>query len=129
MKLTNDAKNLVNQCNNLGELRLFIREYLKIRYEWINKIDNIELLQSIICKNLIDLINISLIEKIKDKTQLDKLSEEMIEQLFTKKVYSNEEKNYLIKLKSIKKHKPVVNKKSMWKPKKKKGVQKKAVSL
>ena len=75
------------------------------------------------------LINISLIEKIKDKTQLDKLSEEMIEQLFTKKVYSNEEKNYLIKLKSIKKHKPVVNKKSMWKPKKKKGVQKKAVSL
>lgn len=127
MKLSQDLIKLVKKNNNLGTLRLLVREYLKIRYQWINKINDIKLLQEIITKELIEIINFTIISQVTNKSEIPGLNNDIIEKLFLAEVYTKDLKIHLLTIISItKKHSPS-KKRVMWKPRKKKEI-KKAVS-
>lgn len=133
MKLTPEIKRLIQQSNNLGELREFIRQYLNIRYEWINKISDISLLKTIILSNLFTVINKTLTEDLSHKSQLEGLSIKYVKLLIQNNIYTLKQgERYILLLSNSTKQKNVSKsqkgnvKKSMSNPKKRK--QKKAVS-
>ena len=132
MKLSNEAIELINKSNNLAQLRELIRQYLNIRYEWINKISDIKALKFIILEDLFEDINNTLFKSITSRSQLEKLPEELIKKLYELNIYSKEEeKTFLllkgnIKIKTNNRSKNGNRKKSMSRPKKRK--QKKALS-
>lgn len=121
------VKQLIHKSNNLGELREFIRQYLNIRYEWINKVSDLQTLKTIILQDLFKTINDSLVPQINKTPDLSNLNKSMIEKLFKLEIYSKEQKEYFLELKNVKINKKEKQKKSMWKPKKRK--QEKAVSV
>lgn len=132
MDLSPTTINLIKKSNNLSELRLFIREYLKIRYQWVNNISDIQALKEIILNNLFNVINKSLTENISHKSQLKGLSIKNIKLFVQNKIYTVEqgEKYILLLSENTKQRKKSRSnkrnvKKSMGSPKKEK---KKAVS-
>lgn len=133
MHFSLEVKNLIKQSNNLSELRVFIREHLKIRYQWINNISDIQTLKLIILNNLFTVINKSLTENVLHKSQLEGLSIKNIKLLAQNNIYTVEQsKKYILLLSESTKQKKTSKsqkgnvKKSMSRPKKRK--QKKAVS-
>ena len=98
MDLSPTIINLIKKSNNLSELRLFIREYLKIRYQWVNNISDIQTLKEIIINNLFSVINKSLTENISQKSQLKGLSIKTIKLLKKNQIYSLEQGKKYIRL-------------------------------